>query len=295
MDPAELQVDFDCAASKLAGYREWVQALHAATGAVPLTITVLPSWLKERAFPDLARATDGYVLQVHSLAPPAGPDAPMSLCDPTAARRWADEAAEIEVPFRVGLPTYGYVAAFGGNGTLIGVSAEGPSRAWDRSVALRVVRSDAAVMAHLVQEWQRGRPSLLKGIIWYRLPIEGDRLNWKWQTLAAIMAGETPRQELRVEVVHPQPELAEIVLVNAGLTDIPPRARVDLTWDSGELIGADGLRGYALKVVSPTRAQLDPGQHEEVAGLAPGERWQIGWMRFKGKAEVRGNVAMLQP
>jgi len=295
LDPAELQVDFDCAASKLAGYREWAKALRTAAGVVPLTITVLPSWLKERAFPDLARATDGYVLQVHSLALPAGPDVPMSLCDPTAARRWVDEAAEIGVPFRVALPTYSYVAAFGKSGTLIAVSAEGPSRAWDQSVALRVVRSDAAAMARLVQEWQRGRPSLLKGIIWYRLPVEGDHLNWKWQTLATVMAGETPRQELRVEVVHPQPELAEIVLVNAGLTDIPPRVRVDLAWESGELIGADGLRGYALKMVSPTRAQLDPGHHEEQAGLAPGERWQIGWMRFKEKAEVRGNVARLQP
>jgi hypothetical protein len=70
---------------------------------------------------------------------------------------------------------------------------------------------------------------------------------------------------------------------------------VDLAWESGELIGADGLRGYALKMVSPTRARLDFGQNEELAGLAPGERWQIGWLRFKQKAEVRGNAAMLQP
>jgi len=295
LQPAELQVDFDCAAEKLAGYRQWVKALRVAAGAVPLTITVLPTWLREGAFPDLARATDGYVLQVHSLTPPSGPEAAMSLCDPAAARRWVDEAAEIGVPFRVALPTYSYLAAFGQNGRLIGVSAEGPSRAWDQGVALRVVRSDAAAMAHLVQAWQRERPSALKGIIWYRLPVEGDHLNWKWQTLAAVMAGEPPRQELRVEVVHPQPELAEIVLVNAGLTDIPPRVRVDLAWESGELIGADGLRGCALKMVSPTRARLDFGQNEELAGLAPGERWQIGWLRFKQKAEVRGNAAMLQP
>jgi hypothetical protein len=294
LDPAELQVDFDCAASKLEGYREWAKALRAAAAPVPLTITALPSWLTERAFADLARTTDGYVLQVHSLAPPAGPNAPMSLCDSTAARRWVDEAAKMGVPFRVALPTYGYVAAFGENGALIGVSAEGPSRAWSRGIALRVVRADAAAMAHLVQAWQRDRPSSMQGIIWYRLPVRGDRLNWKWQTLATIMAGETPRQELRVEVVHPQPELAEIVLVNAGLTDVSPDAGVDLAWESGRLLGSDGLRGYILEMVSPLRARLVSGHPQELAALAPGERWQIGWLRFTGKAEVRGDVAKLQ-
>jgi hypothetical protein len=38
----ELQIDFDCASSKLDGYRQWVIALKRAVAPVPLIITALP-------------------------------------------------------------------------------------------------------------------------------------------------------------------------------------------------------------------------------------------------------------
>lgn len=292
IEPAEVQVDFDCAASKLQGYREWVSAVRTAAASVPLTITALPSWLHERAFPDLARATDGYVLQVHSLEPPAGPGATMSLCDPEAARRWVEEAGKIGMPFRVALPTYSYLAAFGEKGQVVWVSAEGPSRGWDRGTTLRLVRSHAAAMAGLVHAWQTARPAAMQGILWYRMPVEGDRLNWTWPTLATVMTGMRPREELRVEVAYPEPELAEIVLVNAGLTDMLPATCVEVGWESGELLGADGLRGYRVRQMSPTRLRLDCPEAATV--LAPGERWQIGWLRFKQRAEVRAHVTTSQ-
>jgi hypothetical protein len=288
VEPAELQVDFDCAASRLEGYQEWVKALRTVAASVPLTITALPSWLHERAFPDLVRATDGYVLQVHSLEPPAGPGATMSLCNPETARRWVEEAGKMGAPFRVALPSYSYLAAFGAKGEVVGVSAEGPSRTWDAGTTLRLVRSDAAAMAGLVQAWQTARPAAMQGILWYRLPVDGDRLNWTWPTLASVMRGAAPRQELRVEVAYPEPGLAEIVLVNAGLADMVPTTCVEVGWESGELLGADGLRGYRVRQMSPTRLQLDC--REPTAVLAPGDRWQIGWLRFKQSAEVRVHV-----
>ena len=105
---SEFQIDFDCAASKLDGYRVWVEALRKKISPTPLTITVLPSWLKEPAFKKLAGATDGYVLQVHSLERPKNIEAPFTLCDPADARRAVDLAGTMGVPFRVALPTYGY-------------------------------------------------------------------------------------------------------------------------------------------------------------------------------------------
>ena len=84
LEPSELQLDFDCAESKLPAYRSWLAALRPALGGVPLVFTALPSWLKQPAFADLARASDGFVLQVHSLEKPSGLDQPFSLCDPVS-------------------------------------------------------------------------------------------------------------------------------------------------------------------------------------------------------------------
>jgi hypothetical protein len=292
LEPAELQIDFDCATSKLDGYRRWVEAIRAATADVPLAITALPTWLPEPAFAALARATDGYVLQVHSLEPPGGPEAPMSLCEPAAARRCVDKADRVGVPFRVALPTYGYLAAFREDGSLLGISAEGRSRAWDEDVALRSVRSDPAAMARLVRDWEGDPPAALMGIIWYRLPVEGDQLNWRWQTLSAIIAGRVPRPETRVEVVRPEPELADIFLVNAGETGISSPVCVDVTWQQGDLLAADGLRGCTAQSTSPTGARLRLADPEGLAPLAPGERRHIAWLRFRYKAEVNASVAV---
>src|SRR5512133_1658759 len=46
----ELQLDFDCAASTLGGYAIWIGAIRSAIAPVPLTITVLPSWLDRTGF-----------------------------------------------------------------------------------------------------------------------------------------------------------------------------------------------------------------------------------------------------
>ena len=103
--PRELQIDFDCAESKLEGYRAWVEAFRRKVAPVPVSITALPSWLGQPAFKRLAAAADGYVLQVHSLQRPRALDAPFTLCEPAAARRAVERAAQIGFPFRVALPT----------------------------------------------------------------------------------------------------------------------------------------------------------------------------------------------
>ena len=138
---SEFQIDFDCAASKLDGYRIWVETIRKKITPTPLTITTLPSWLKEPAFKTLVEATDGYVLQVHSVEKPKSFDAPFTLCDPVAAQHAVELAGKINVPFRVALPTYGYLLAFDQSGKFIGLSAEGPNKSWPVDVRVREVRT----------------------------------------------------------------------------------------------------------------------------------------------------------
>ena len=295
VEPVEMQIDFDCAESKLNGYRQWVEAFREKIRPVPVVITVLPSWLKRRAFKALARAGDGFVLQVHSLERPKGPDAPITLCDSKAAVRWVEQAARNGVPFRVALPTYGYLVAFNKEGRFIGLTAEGPSRTWEEGTILRNVGSEPVAMARLVQGWQEDRPCTMHGVIWYRLPVETDSLNWKWLTLSAIMAGRIPRKSLRVEVEYPEPELAEIVLVNDGETDQSAGVSIEIGCEGEDVIAADGLRGYVVARTDSGGICLEHHGEKIFSTIRAGERWKIGWIRFKHEMEVKTHVIALQP
>jgi hypothetical protein len=195
----ELQIDFDCAESKLDGYRLWVEAIQQRVAPLPVTITALPSWLNASAFKRLAAVATNYVLQVHSLERPSDIHAPFTVCDPRAAKRAVQRAGRVGVPFRVALPTYGYVIAFDKAGKFIGLSAEGPRRNWPEGTQLREVSADPMAMAALVQTWTASRPAAMRGVIWYRLPVTADNYNWRWPTLAAIMAGRSPPDSPRAE------------------------------------------------------------------------------------------------
>src|SRR5580698_6226348 len=116
VEPIELQIDYDCAESKLDDYRFWLEAVQRRVAPLPVTITALPSWLDSPAFARLAATATNYVLQVHSLNRPVDVSTPFTLCDPLAAKRAVTRAGEIGVPFRVALPTYTYIVAFGADG-----------------------------------------------------------------------------------------------------------------------------------------------------------------------------------
>jgi hypothetical protein len=286
--PSEFQVDFDCATSKLDGYRVWAEAMRKAIAPVPFTITALPSWLKEPAFKPLAEATDGYVLQVHSLERPKDINAPFTLCDPEAAKRAVDLTAKIGVPFRVALPTYGYLLAFDKNGRFIGLSAEGPNKSWPANVQVREVRADPLQMAGLAQYWNTNCPSSLHGIIWYRLPVAVDNFNWRWPTLGAIVASRLPRESLRGEARRIETGLVEINLVNDGELDLSSRLVVEVRWPrvgGARLVAADGLHGFTClnAETSPITFQ-NPSQRGR---FAAGEKQTIGWLRFDRDCEVQ--------
>jgi hypothetical protein len=295
VEPDELQIDFDCAESKLDGYREWVRVFCDKIHPVPVIITALPSWLKHRAFTRLVKAADGYVLQVHSLERPGGPEDQITLCDCHAARRWAEQAARIGVGFRVALPTYGYLLAFDKEGHFIGLTAEGPSKVWGKDTTLRTVRSDPTALARLVQAWQQDRPYNLQGVIWYRLPLESDRLNWRWATLSAVMAGRKPHESLRIEVEYPKPKLAEIILVNDGETDLSAKLGIKIECPQQKVVASDGLRGYIITKANPLSICLEYHGENRFSTIRVGERWKIGWIRFRCETEVKAHVSKLQP
>jgi hypothetical protein len=292
---AEVQIDFDCAESKLAGYSNWVNAVENAVAPVPVVITALPSWLHDPQFASVARQASSFVLQVHSLHQPAGPDAPMTLCDPDEARRAVLDAAKIGVPFRVALPTYSYLAGFSPEGKLLGLSAEGPEPAWPAGTTLRLMRSDPSPLADLVRQWAANPPPGMTGIIWYRLPVRGDTMNWYAPTLLAVMAGHTPTADLRAVVTRSAPGLFDISLYNAGDDDAPCKCQIEATWDSADLIAAESLDNFSRLDSPPNTVIFRANDARLERWIAPGQRLQIGWIRLSADKEVQTHVAPLSP
>ena len=287
LEVAEFQLDYDCPESRLDDYPILVRAVRDAVAPVPVTITALPAWLRHRKeMKALLRETGGWALQVHSLEPPSRPDAPIELCDPEAARRAVEDAARFHAPFRVALPTYSYLIAFAPTGKLLGVSAEGPLPSWPRGVQVRTARSDPDKIAGLVRGWTADRPVELSALIWYRLPVAGDRLNWSWPAFRAVRSGRPPRRDLRAVPRSAEPGLVEIDLINAGEGDERWPFRIELEWDSGTLLAADGLSGYRIVQTGPRSVFLERQISPWDPPLLPGARRTVAWLRLAEGARV---------
>lgn len=289
LTPAELQVDFDCASSKLAGYREWITALRAAVAPTRLIFTALPDWLGRKDFANLARSACGYVLQVHSLEKPSGPDENFQLCDPDRSWAWIEKAALVGVPFRVALPTYGYRLAFDPTGKFIALTAEGVSPSWPEGTQVRVVRADAHALAIFAARIAREKPAACGGIIWFRLPVPDDELNWNMTTLEALLGGRIPVSRLGVEARWKSPTLAEIYLVNAGEQDEVLPDKIRTRWSGRESPQMmDGLGGYLAAFNSPSREAIVLIPRAATAGkvIAPGHTRKIGWLHFNHESDL---------
>jgi len=287
---SEFQLDFDCPESKLNSYRHLLEGLRGSIGDVPLTITALPSWLKHRSFTRLAKLTDGYVLQVHSLERPKSIDEPMVLCNRESSLIWVRQAGRIGVDFRVALPTYGYYVAFDVGGKFKGLIAEGQSRSWDCQTRLVKVSSNPTKMAGLVSAWKANRPACMKGIIWYRLPVEGDELNWPSVTLSTIIAGKVLLNSLRVEIDYPSKGLAEIMLVNDGHTDQRSDLPINVECPQEKIIACDGMRGYSMVNRTTDGFVMEHDSSKEFSTIRPGQRLKTGWIRLEHEMEIKAYV-----
>jgi hypothetical protein len=282
----ELQIDFDCAEAKLDGYRVWLKTFREAVQPLPVVPTVLPSWLGRAEFSKLARESGRYVLQVHCVAPPRQIAYTERLTDPARAAEWIEQAGRLGVPFRVALPTYTYLVAFDAEGKVRGVSAEGPSAQWPADA--RVVRweADPAELAQLIARWTRSRPVAMTGVVWYRLPVASDVLNWRWPTLAAVMQGRAPVSRLRVTASDAQP--SEIALSNEGERDEPLPESIEVRWDGTRLVAADALAGYRIERAADEAGLIFIRTAEvELSRLPPGARRSIGWIRCEDSSLIR--------
>lgn len=294
LQPVALQLDFDAATRQLDGYRSWLAALRSAIAPIPLMLTALPTWLDSPAFARLIQSADGYVLQVHSWEAPGTPGQPFTLCDPERAKRAIRQAARLDRPFWVALPTYGYQAWFDGKNRLLGLSAEGPTLTAAAGARVREVRADPVAMAGLVGWLQRHRFAALRGVIWYRLPLSEDRLSWHERTWRAVMVGKAPVVHTELRLKHSDDGLIEVAAQAVGDGDSLLDAPIVLRWREARLLAADGLAGFTVKRVAPEAARLQPPSGESLR-LTPDQHLVLGWLRFDRSPEISAVVESKLP
>lgn len=281
---SEFQIDFDCAESKLDDYWYLVRTIREAIPNVHLAITALPCWLDQGAFRNLTEQCDSYILQVHSLERPTKDNPASMLCDPGKALIAVEKAGKLGKKFRVALPTYGYLTSFDKNGKFLGLSTEGFSLSRQKNATICEIRSDPETISGLVKKWTADRPAVMDGVVWFRLPVDGDRLNWSWKTLSAVMDGRNPAPQLAIVNRNPGCELAEIELSNLGENDYCGTISVGIRWDKSRIVSSDALRDFQMES-SNTGSVLFKSISDELR-LAPGGKKSVGWVRFNQKTEV---------
>jgi hypothetical protein len=125
----------------------------------------------------------------------------------------------------------------------------------------------------------------MRGVIWYRLPVSDDILNWHWPTLGAIVAGRSPRESVRVETRRVEPGLVQVSLINEGELDISSRLSLRVRWQNARLVAADGLRDFELVDGGPSTVKF----HSRTKSwrLPAGGNQAIGWLRLSEDREVQ--------
>lgn len=283
----ELQLDYDCAESRLADYARVLEALHTD---IPICITALPAWLRHDSARALLARSPGYVLQVHSLHLPTNGGL-TGLMDMDETRLAVQRAVEIGVPFRVALPTYSCVVEFADDGRVREVHAEDmPAGLALSGRKYAVLDSDAYALSELVADWQAHASDLMQAVIWYRLPVSTDRLNWPPGLLPKVARGETLKRGWSAEVRRAAEGHHEIVLRQDGdAPDDLPR-EILVSWRGDDVEGCDGLRGYTLQGHAPGRLGLWLERPERFGRVRSGEERIAGWLRLP--KDITGDVTV---
>ncbi|RYD18648.1 MAG: DUF3142 domain-containing protein, partial [Verrucomicrobiaceae bacterium] len=133
--------------------------------------------------------------------------------------------------------------------------------------------ADPVQSARLVREWTTERPTGLTGIVWYRLPVGGDRRNWPWETLRLVSRGEEDTTTA-VFTATPGPGARDLHVENHGKFPVrlPSAITIHTPVIAADAAGAYRLDDHADGLRLILREDIWPW-------IAPDEKIPAGWLR----------------
>ncbi len=275
--PERLQLDVDCPESRLDEYARLLESVRRMMPAAELSVTALPCHLAGREFASVVRQVDYYVLQIHGIEIPSMIGDTVRLMNPATVRRAIAAAGKLGAPFRIAMPCYGYEVNFDReSGRFHHLNAE----AWqgrDAKMAVRVLAADTGEVARLICELRRSRLATgYRGIVWFRLPVAGDRLTWERATVKTLQQGMVPETGYKARWQQNQSGAWELWVENTGMLG-HRNIRVGLEW-AAPVGDGDPLSGFAAAAAIPgvLTAELHgmpppPGMAQKIAWFRPAD------------------------
>lgn len=245
---AGIEIDYDCARSQLAAYRQWLSELNKTLpGNLTLGITALPDWLQSAEFTPLSAQVSQLTMQLHAVLSPE-----QGLFQPELAKQWAKAAAaQSKSPLYFALPAYHSALITQTNNTTASQSAKAePKQYWVESEApldIAGERQELWVDPLMMQQWlqwlKRQSFQNVKGIVWFRLPLTSDRRSWAYRTLAAVATNQPLKADIRLSL-QTRPQGFDLVAQNNG--NIPGLIATSIQLKGVNCRGADALAGLQL-------------------------------------------------
>jgi hypothetical protein len=242
-----IEIDFDCPSSRLGDYAKLLAAIRPQLpNDATLSVTALPAWIGAPGLADVLTQSDEAVLQVHAVSDPKH-----GLFDSKQARQWIDAfARQTTKAFRVALPAYGSALVVDAEGHTVGVESEATLA---EPGARMELFSDPREVAGLLRDLEHAPPPNLRGIVWFRLPLPGDRRAWPLTTIVAVINGKDLHNSGNLEAVLP----ASVDVGGTGCGD------------------ADALPGYRIEHAGAAPRFV----RETHASLPATQSRPIGWVR----------------
>ena len=188
----QIQLDVDCPEKKLYLYERLLGELHRLLPERKFSFTALPCHVRRPEFIKLARQADYYVLQLHSLNLPGNIGDDRRLIRREDAIPALARAEKLAAPFKVALPTYAYQLNFDRRtGRFLSLNAERMPLPTE-SVSSVLTTIDFNLLHDILQFNPSGQ------VIWFRLPVAQDMLNWDMATISDLERGKIPQPAVKV-------------------------------------------------------------------------------------------------
>ena len=271
----EIQIDFDCSSSKLENYAKLLNSLNKHF-TKKLSITALPSWLKQGSFAEVIQNCDSYILQLHSLTLPKNINIISPLFDSEKALKWVKQAAKLEKDFSVSLPTYGYFLGFDENGNYMGVSSEQGPKNWPHT---KVLMTDINSVNDFIEAINIKHPKNLKSIFWFRLHNDADNLNWNSDAIRSLVMGNKVYSDSLEVIYSKQNEsLTDIYLRNNSSIPVILNKGQSLNFTEDNIHFADTLQNFKLEELKSGAIKVIL---EKSIVVPPGKSVPACWIRKK--------------
>ncbi len=212
----EVQIDYDCPASASVSTPISLSALIRKIPEVPIAFTAPPVVAVRSRFQAPSP-------RHRKLRPPSPLPAPSMERRPVRHRlrhprrqRALAHADKLGIPFRLALPTYSCIVQLDTEGRLVSVVSEDTTAISSKAAYHIPGSADPDALATLVAELNQSAPRFLHGIIWYRLPVDTDRMNWSWPTFLAVSAGRRPASKLEFLIIPQLEGYSRVEVRNSG-------------------------------------------------------------------------------